>query len=103
MLFTMADQNAVQCVERQLKPVLAQKLAPQLLDAEVAGAPEAQNKRLLLSKYLLPRQVLGTPALLAQPADAMPLISAPPLPEGSAGKCHSADRQGRHRQGARTT
>jgi hypothetical protein len=82
MLFTMADQNAVQRVERQLKPVLAHKLAPQLLDAKVAGAPEAQNKRLLLSKHLLPRQVLGTPAFLAQSADAMRLISAPPLPEG---------------------
>ena len=81
MLLAVADQDAMQRVERQAEPVLTQKLAAQLLDAEVARAPEIENKRLLVGEHLLLRQVARTAALVLQSSDAIRLISAPPLPQ----------------------
>jgi len=79
MLLAMADEDAMQRVERQAEPVLTQELAAQLLDAEVARAPEIENKRFLVGEHLLLRQVARTAALVLQSSDAIRLVSAPPL------------------------
>jgi hypothetical protein len=81
MLLAMANEDAMQRVERQTKPVLTQKLAAQLFDAEAAGAPEIENERFLVGEHLLLRQVVRAAALVLQSSDAISLIAAPPLPQ----------------------
>ena len=69
----------MQRIERQAKPVLTQKLAAQLLDAEAAGAPEIENERFLFGQHLLLGQAARTAAFVLQPSDAIRLMAMPPL------------------------
>jgi hypothetical protein len=81
MLLAVADQDAMQRVERQAEPVLPQQFAAQLLDAEVAGTPEFENKRFLFGEHFLLCQVVWAPALVLQSSDAIGLVATPPLPQ----------------------
>ena len=92
MLLVVADQDAMRRVERQAEPVLTQKLAAQLLDAEVARLPEIENKRFLVGEHLLLRQVARTAALVLQSSDAIRPDIGATTSAASAAKCRSVGR-----------
>lgn len=78
-LLAVTDEHAMDGVERQRQIVLTDELIAELLDPELAVAPEAEDQRLVLCKHLLSCQAARTAALFHQPSWTSGLIPPPPF------------------------